>query len=83
MQLRQWVTFEDNPREKTRAGGPCPLTWGDKEGTGELSDWSRPEARPEVEDLECSPALDPLIQEFLSGGVPWASDGTENNPNRP
>ena len=33
-QLRQWVTFEDNPREDTRTGGSCPLTWGDEEGTG-------------------------------------------------
>ena len=79
MHLRWKVTFEDDPGEDTRAGEPHPLTWEDDEGTGEPSDWYRPEERPE-EDLGCLPALNPLIQEFLSGDVPWAGKGTEDNP---
>ena len=59
MWLRQGVTFEDNPWEDTRAGEPCPLTWEDDERTGEQSDWSRPENRPDEEDLRCPPALNP------------------------
>ena len=81
MWLRWWVTFEDNPGGETRAGEPCPLTWEDDEGTGEPSDWSRPEARPDEEDLGCPPALNPLVQEFLSGGdAPWARDRMKDNP---
>ena len=74
------VTFEDSPREDARAEELPLLTWGDEEGTEEPSDWSRPEARPEEEDLKCPPAHDPLIQEFLSGEVPWAGDWMEDNP---
>ena len=78
--LRQQVTFEDDPREDNRAGEPHPLIWGDKEGTGKPSDWSRPEARPEKGDCKCLPTLNPLIQEFLSGGeAPWAGDRTEDS----
>ena len=62
------MTFEDDPGEATRAGEPCPPTWEDDKGIGVLSDWSRPEARPDEEDLRCPPDLNPLIQEFLSEG---------------
>ena len=81
IQLRWRVTFKDSPREDARAEELPLLTWGDEELIGEPSDWSRPEARPEKEDLECPLALDPLLQEFLSGGdAPWASDGMEDDP---
>ena len=71
---------EDNPGEETRAGEPHPLTWEDDEGTGRPSDWSRPEARPDEEDLRCPPDLNTLIQEILLGGdAPWAGDRMEDN----
>ena len=59
VQLRQQATFEDDSGEDTRAGEPHPLTWEDDERTGEPSEWSRPEARPDDEDLRCPPALEP------------------------
>ena len=81
MWLRQQVTFEDSPGEDAIAEELPLLTLRDEEGTEEPSDWSRPEAWPEEEDLKCPPALDPLIQEFLPGGeVPWASDRIEDKP---
>ena len=67
MQLRWQVTFEDNPGEVTRAGEPHPLTWKDNKEAVQPSDWSRPEARPEEEDLRCLSALDPLVQKFSIG----------------
>ena len=80
MSLRWQVTFKNSPREDARAEELTLQTWGDKEGRGEPSDWSRPEVSPEEEDLECPPALNPLVQEFLSGEVPWAGDRMENDP---
>ena len=52
-------------------------TWGDEEGPSNQSDWSR----PEEEDLECLPPLDPHVQEFLLGEeMPSASVGMGDSP---
>ena len=54
-QLRRCVTFEDNSKEDSEAGDPCPLTWGDTEKT-----------RMEEEDLEDLAPLDPYLEGFLA-----------------
>ena len=41
VQLTQWVTFEESPEEDARAEEPHLPTWGDNEGTGDPSDWSK------------------------------------------
>ena len=71
--------YVDDLGEETGAGEPSPLTW-ENDGAGEPSDWSRPEAKSDEEDLGCLPDLDPLIQEFLlEGDAPWAGNRTEDN----
>ena len=64
-----FITFKDNTEEDTRAREPNPLTWGDDQ-----------EPRMEEEYLECPPALDPQVQEFLTGEVPETGNGLEDTP---
>ena len=64
--LGQWVTFthstpKSSPKRDTSVKQPHLLTWGNKRGPGDQSDWSR----PKEEDLECLPSLEPYVQEFL------------------
>ena len=51
------------------------LTWRDKRRPGDQSDWSR----PEEEDHECLPPLEPHVQEFLRGDMLLAGTGVEDS----
>ena len=67
-QSRQQVTFshsspKSSPKRDISVKRTPPTNLGGESRPGDQSDWSR----PEEEDLECPPSLEPHVQEFLRG----------------